>query len=427
MKHIINNHIAKFKKQKVLIENFSYLTILQLVGLLIPFITYPYLIRVLGKSTYGLVVYSQAIASFLIILVNFGFNISATKDISIHRNNKIKLQEIISSVISIKIFLFFSGILLLSILMYLIEDLKEYWYLHYLSMGLCISETLFPIWYFLGIERMKYITLIQLTMRLIFASLIFIFIKYENQFWLVPLFNGIGAIVGSIIALRIIIKVHKNKLKWQKYSILKGYFYDSLPFFASRAATVITTQASTVIIGSFISMVEVSYYDLALKISNLGKIPFNLINQTIYSRIARTKDMNFVYKITKYGFLFSLFVFAFIWIFNNTIIQLLGGAELIEAYWIIIIISISIPIVSISYNLGNCVLVVNNKNRDFNRSVIIGSLLYIISVIILSITGFINLLSVSYLSVIVELYILLHRLKYSIKFLRYRNIPQLIS
>lgn len=74
-------------KYKTLVENFGYLTLLQICNLLIPLITYPYLINTLGKDLYGVIIYSQAIVSYLSIFVNWGFNISATKSISINRDN----------------------------------------------------------------------------------------------------------------------------------------------------------------------------------------------------------------------------------------------------------------------------------------------------------------------------------------------------
>ena len=81
-----------------LIRNFSYLSLLQVFNLILPLIVYPYLIRVLGKETYGLVVFAQSLVFYLVILVGFGFNISATKEVSIHRNDSKKLGEIVSSV-----------------------------------------------------------------------------------------------------------------------------------------------------------------------------------------------------------------------------------------------------------------------------------------------------------------------------------------
>ena len=85
------------------ISNFGYLTALQILNLFIPLVIFPYLIDVLGKENYGLVIYSQAIVFFLLILVIFGFNITATKEVSLHRNNTSKLNEIVSSVFLLRI------------------------------------------------------------------------------------------------------------------------------------------------------------------------------------------------------------------------------------------------------------------------------------------------------------------------------------
>ena len=91
----ISDYIYRYK---TLIENFGYLTLLQICNLLIPLVTYPYLINTLGKNLYGVIIYSQAIVSYLAIFVNWGFNISATKYISINREDSKKINEIVSVV-----------------------------------------------------------------------------------------------------------------------------------------------------------------------------------------------------------------------------------------------------------------------------------------------------------------------------------------
>lgn len=99
----ISDYIYRYK---TLIENFGYLTLLQICNLLIPLVTYPYLINTLGKNLYGVIIYSQAIVSYLAIFVNWGFNISATKYISINREDSKKINEIVSVVYIVKILAF---------------------------------------------------------------------------------------------------------------------------------------------------------------------------------------------------------------------------------------------------------------------------------------------------------------------------------
>lgn len=118
----ISDYIYRYK---TLIENFGYLTLLQICNLLIPLVTYPYLINTLGKNLYGVIIYSQAIVSYLAIFVNWGFNISATKYISINREDSKKINEIVSVVYIVKTLLLIIvfGFLFL---IFLFPEIREY-------------------------------------------------------------------------------------------------------------------------------------------------------------------------------------------------------------------------------------------------------------------------------------------------------------
>lgn len=132
---------------KAIISNFSYLSLLELFGLFSPLVTYPYLIKVLGKDTYGAVVMAQSIAAYLVIIVNFGFNVSAAKDVSKHRGDHIALSHVVSSVFLLKSFIFLAvAIIYISII--LSTDIVHYKSLYLFSLGLCIQEIYFPTWFF---------------------------------------------------------------------------------------------------------------------------------------------------------------------------------------------------------------------------------------------------------------------------------------
>lgn len=81
---MIKKLIDKFKSDtaKTLLGNFTYLSILEIIAILFPLLTYPYLIRVIGAEKYGIIVFSQAVMAYVIIVVNFGFNVSATRRVS---------------------------------------------------------------------------------------------------------------------------------------------------------------------------------------------------------------------------------------------------------------------------------------------------------------------------------------------------------
>ena len=119
MREIYNKLKTQIKINKNLLNNFTNLSVLYILNLLIPFIIYPYLIRVLGAETYGLVIYAQAVVMYFVILISFGFNLSGVKLVSLYRENKEKLGEIISSIFPIKFYLFIiSFTMMVGILLY---------------------------------------------------------------------------------------------------------------------------------------------------------------------------------------------------------------------------------------------------------------------------------------------------------------------
>lgn len=95
----------KIKNNKRIIENFSYLSLLKLFNMLLPLVTYPYLLRVLGLGVYGEIIVAQVVATYIGVFIDFGFKILATKNISLYRDEKEKISTIISAVLQIKIIL----------------------------------------------------------------------------------------------------------------------------------------------------------------------------------------------------------------------------------------------------------------------------------------------------------------------------------
>ncbi|ELA4707862.1 oligosaccharide flippase family protein, partial [Escherichia coli] len=63
--------------------NAVYLFVVQGVTYLVPLITLPYLVRVLGAQSYGVLSFSLAIIQYFILLTDYGFNLSATQKISV--------------------------------------------------------------------------------------------------------------------------------------------------------------------------------------------------------------------------------------------------------------------------------------------------------------------------------------------------------
>ena len=415
MKKHISNIREKAGRHKTLIQNFSYLSALQVFNMLLPLITYPYLIRILGANLYGLVIFANVTVTYFAILIDFGLNLTATKEISIHKNDKTKLNEIISSTLILKLGLWVISLLILLCLIWFIPSLSSHKLLYLFSFTICFNELLFPRWYFQGIERMKYITLINLISRIIFLILIFVVVNDQSKYLYVPLLNGIGAFIGGSIGLFVMLVKDKNKLVIPPLNNITKLIKESLPLFGSNAVISVKDKFNVIFIGMFLGMREVAIYDLSIKIMTLFIQPIDILNTTIYPKVAKDKNMSFMLKFTKLSFLFVLGAVLFVQPFLHPIINFLGKG-LSEAIIPTRILLIAPLIMVWSVALGRNCLIVSGENKIFLIGMLLTTLFYLMLIsvaYILNISGFVMVYVI--ISVLTYLFELLYRVYFTRK------------
>ena len=374
--------IANTEDKKRLLSNFFSLSILQIFTYVLPLLTLPYLVRVLGAEKFGLVMFAQAFIIFFNILVDYGFNLSATREVSVNRESKEKLTEIFSSVMSIKFVLIGISFAILSLVILLFEKFSNNNDLYYLTFLWVIGQALFPVWYFQGLEKMKYITIVNITSKLIFTIAIFIFIQDESDYILVPVLNGLGFIIGGLLSLRIVCKDFKQEFKIQSFEVLTFYFKDSSQFFLSRLSSVGYSNINTFLAGILLSPVFVTYYYLADKAVSVILALFTPIVQTVYPYLAKKFNFIFLVKLLSILMIVSLVVVSLGYLFSDLIsIILFDEINIIFTNLFYVILPI-IPISTLYVMLGAPLLLARGFKKEFNLSIIFG---FVIHLLLLSI------------------------------------------
>ncbi|MFW6147983.1 MAG: oligosaccharide flippase family protein, partial [Thermodesulfobacteriota bacterium] len=118
---------ASTTERKRLLENFISLSTLQGLNYILPLITIPYLVRVIGPEKFGLISFSQAFIQYFVLITNYGFNLSATREISINRANKKRVSEVFSAIMLIKIVFMAFSFSIFCLLVFSIPKLRLEW------------------------------------------------------------------------------------------------------------------------------------------------------------------------------------------------------------------------------------------------------------------------------------------------------------
>jgi len=309
------------------------------------------------------------------IIVDFGFKISATKNVSIHRDNPKKIAEIVSNVLFIKLCLWMLSLGLLLLIVFIVPSLRDNILLYIFSFSLLFNELIFPQWYFQGVERMKYITLITLISRVLFLVSIFIFIREQDDYLLVPLLNGGGIFLGACVGLYIMFKKEGIPFVIPSYKDAKIYFKESMPLFLSNAVLALKDKFSVIFIGASLGMADVAIYDLSIKVMNLFMQPIDIVNATIYPKVAKEKNIPLMLKTAKFTFFGMLIIIGCFYPFIDFFISLLGAnLDSAELYIKILLISPLLMVWSLAFARNG--LIILNEYKIFNIGIFLTSAFY---------------------------------------------------
>lgn len=400
--------LERFNKLKInedwqlIFRNFFSLSFLNILNLITPLITYPYLIRILGSGEYGRIIFYQSILAFFIIFISFGFQIISTQNISKFKDDKNQLYKIVTSTYIIK--LFFTIISFSIIIIYfLIAETKD----SDLSLILLLSSALvyelfFPIWYFQGIEKMNFVSYFNGIPKVIQVVLIFVFIVSENDLLIYAFLLAITNIMTVILSLIKVFYIDRIQLVKLTFKEVYDYYKQSLPIFHTTVFVTINTQVSKTIIGLSLGMSQLALYDLSEKVVNILKTPFATFGQALFPKSAR-ESFKELKKPIIIMILISIISIIFINLFSDKIVLFLGGYELLEASLYLKIMSIAILGAVISTSFSIHVLIPNGNGKDVSLIYFYTSLFYCFTLLILYGIGQLTILNFSIIFVVLEL------------------------
>jgi len=252
---------------------------------ILPLINVPYLLRVIGPEHYGLIAFSQAVMAYFVTLNDYGFNLSATRELAVRRDDPVLRSELYSAVMVIKCSFCVLSFLILCALIHFVPKFHGNGSIFFASFGIVVGTMMFPQWFFQGIEKMYWISMINLISNLIFTFGIYFLVRHPSDFLIAAIVQAAGKILAGILGLIILFSTEHVRLTLPTLTHIRHRLSDGWHLFMSSAAATLYTSSNAVVLGFVCGMTQVGYFSAAYKIFAAGQGLVSPMCQAIYPHV----------------------------------------------------------------------------------------------------------------------------------------------
>lgn len=368
---IINNN-------KKIIENYFFMTVLQLLNSFFYLLIYPYVIRKLGMDTWGTFVFASSVAAYFVFLVNFGFDLPATKAVAENVHNFKALNKIFMKVLYAKNLLFILSTFIFIFALFTIPVLKNNKLIFIICYVQIYSYTLIPQWFFQGLQNMRQITVIQFLFKILSLPFILIFVQQPADVVSYALIITLTSVISGGFIFLLVRNQYNLKFISISANEIKSLFQEAKPFFYSSLSSTIKEYSIPIIIGSFLDMRAVAIYDLANKLILVPRTIFLSINAAIFPKLIVNLSTQVVKQVIKYEYVLSGVAIAGVIVFGKYFVILMGGENMIQAYSLAILLSVTIMSWLVVGAYINFVFLPNNKQDEIVKNQLIAMISFFI-------------------------------------------------
>lgn len=366
-----------------LTANIVYLYLLTFAKILFPLLTFPYLTRVLSVETYGMVSYVRATIIYMQIFVEFGFGLSAVKDIAKLHDKKLVVGKITGNVIVAKVLLSILAFGALLILCYKIPLLGQNMTYVLTSFGVVFLSIFILDFLFRGLEEMQLVSLSFIIMKGISMLFTFVFVKGDSTVLWIPILDILSSF-AAIFFVRYEVKKFDIPIQVTSFTDVWGTLKESFIYFISNMATTVFGALNTMLIGIYISDTkEIAYWSVAMTLISGAQTLFNPIIGGIYPQMVKNPSLKILKRVFKTFMPIVILGCIFTFFFADKIIYIINGPNYSKAA---ILLKLLVPVLIFSFPamlIGWPTLGAINHPSKVTFSTILSSCIQIIGLILL--------------------------------------------
>lgn len=362
-------------------KNFIYNLAYQILVIIIPLITTPYISRVIGADGIGLQAYTFSIANYFVLFSILGINNYGSRSIAMNRDDRGKLSKTFLGIYIFQLFMSSMMILIYTLYILFFTDNNKMFFV--IQIVYIISAMLDINWFFFGIEEFKLTVIRNSIIKILTLITIFVLVNDSNDIYIYSLILALSSLISQIV-LWGFIKKHIDFVKVSLNDItchIKSIFILFIPVLAVSVYKIM----DKIMLGSMSNMIQVGYYENSEKIINIPMAIITALATVMLPRMSNLQANGEKEKSKKYieiSLEFVMFIgfgamFGLIGVSPNLIPIFLGN-KFIECIDIVSLISIVIIFAGWANVIRTQYLIPNKKDKIYIVSTALGAFVNLI-------------------------------------------------
>ena len=400
-----------------LVLNTAMLYVMNIAKLIFPFLTLPYLTRVLSVEGYAMVSYVKTVMQYMQLTVDFGFMLSATTAIVAVYGDGKKIGSVVSHTILAKLLLCGAALAVLCAMTASIELLRQNALYVFLSFVTVALSAFLVDYLFRGLEQMQEITIRFVTMKGIATALTFLFVRGDGDLLWIPVLDILGTLVSLVLVwirvrhYGIVLCIPKLAESWRQLK-------DSFRYFLSDIATTAFGALNTLLIGIMLPTAQIALWSVAMQIISAVQVLFNPITGGIYPEMVRSRSLGLLKKVCKICVPVLILGCMALYFLAEVAILIVSGEKYLDA---VPILRLLIPMLLFSFPamlFGWPALGALGRVKETTATTIISAVFQCAGLALLMATGQFTLISIALLRCATEVVLCTTRLGFCIRFRR---------
>lgn len=329
-------------RRRMILQNYAWMTAVNMATPLIGLLLYPYVIRKTGTEAYGLFVFAQFVIMYAVQLVSFGLDLHPSKIVAQNKDNDEVKNMVVTHVLALKLMLCVVVCAVFVPLVWYVPIMSENKAMFLWSLLFVGTEVFNMQFYYQGVGKMRVMSLVALAFKLLMIPAVFLCIRTESDNVKYMIITGGTMFGGALCNLLWMIGRYGVRFTSLNLGYARELVRDAMPFFWSYVFGQFGTSTLVVLTGAFLSITDVAIFDLGNKILNVLRNFTISINTALFPEVVGDAREDKVRKIFRYEGIIALGLMAVIVVGGYPAVLIMGGDGMAMAYPVLLILSFTL-------------------------------------------------------------------------------------